>query len=50
MSLYITGVTIRDKSVELINPPISAIASGEIRGLVERGARKYLMHQRHPLA
>jgi hypothetical protein len=35
MSLYITGVTIRDSSVELINPPISTIASGAINGLVD---------------
>ena len=30
-----TGVTIRDNSVELINPPISTMASGEISGFVE---------------
>ena len=35
MSLYITGVTIRDKSVELISPPISTMANGAISGLVE---------------
>ena len=35
MSLYTTGVTMRDKSVELINPPISTIANGEISGLVD---------------
>lgn len=30
------GVNILDNSVELINPPISTIANGEISGLVER--------------
>ena len=32
ISLYITGVTILDKMVELISPPISTIASGAIKG------------------
>jgi hypothetical protein len=33
-SLYSTGVTILESSVELIKPPISTIARGEISGLV----------------
>jgi hypothetical protein len=32
MSLYITGVTILDRMVELINPPINTIANGAISG------------------
>ena len=34
ISLYITGVTMRDKIVELIKPPMSTKASGEMSGLV----------------
>lgn len=33
ISLYITGVTIRARIVELIKPPISTIAKGDIWGL-----------------
>jgi len=33
MSLYITCVTILDRIVELISPPISTIAKGAISGL-----------------
>ena len=33
ISLYITGVTILERMVELINPPINTIANGEISGL-----------------
>jgi hypothetical protein len=32
MILYITGVTIRDKIVELIKPPINTNANGDIKG------------------
>src|ERR1044071_8073338 len=33
ISLYITGVTILERIVELINPPINTIAKGAINGL-----------------
>lgn len=33
INLYITGVTILDSIVELINPPINTIANGAINGL-----------------
>ena len=33
-SLYITGVTILESRVELISPPMSTIARGEMSGLV----------------
>ena len=33
INLYITGVTILENIVELINPPINTIANGEISGL-----------------
>src|ERR1041385_4266828 len=33
ISLYITGVTILERMVELINPPINTIANGAISGL-----------------
>lgn len=32
ISLYITGVTILESIVELVSPPISTIANGEISG------------------
>jgi len=35
ISLYTTGVTIRERIVELIKPPINTIASGAINGLVD---------------
>jgi hypothetical protein len=36
MSLYTTGVTILDRKVELINPPIMTMASGDISGLLDQ--------------
>ena len=33
ISLYMTGVTILERMVELINPPINTIANGAISGL-----------------
>ena len=36
ISLYTTGVTMRDKMVELIKPPISTMAKGDINGFVDK--------------
>jgi len=40
INLYTTGVTILDKIVELINPPINTIASGAISGFVDKAIGK----------
>lgn len=39
-NLHPTGVTILDNTVELIKPPISTMAKGEINGLVDHAIGK----------
>src|SRR5690606_19747123 len=45
ISLYTTGVTTRESSVELISPPIITMANGEIKGLLDQA-----MGSRPPMA